>query len=461
MQKSKLADQANACLTNKNVVKKYAKQKNDDIKQQRLAFPKLHGSVTGGEQTPVSEEVQISLQNRFLPLQDIQNDCSCTEPTHSVHTVEISHSMVKQPKNFNSHSQRATNGGKGESCKTQLNSDMEQTSMEVNQTNPKIHIQECSKWQGQDHKNVNSHVTDSNIYLNGNCNLNSIHDINCKPVHVFDINWECKTNGMCVEKQRCIAQTGGYFSFVPQTSLKLYQGPYIQWQHIPDIWQARQIIKNSGTHNYLKCRIPVNSHLNIDRWQYHLKDYWDRQLVDLLHYGFPLDFDRTCPLASTSNNHTSALTDIDHVRRYVEEELQHEAIIGPFNDIPCDLHVSPLMTRAKQDSDKKRTIMDLSWPHNLSVNAGVKKNVYLDTIYELHYPSIDNITDSLVKLGPAAQLYKVDISRAFRHLRVDPADIDLLGFQVDQRHYIDVSTPFGFRHGSLFSRGVLTLSGIS
>ena len=172
--------------------------------------------------------------------------------------------------------------------------------------------------------------------------------------------------------------------------------------------------------------------------------------MDLLHYGFPLDFDRTCPLASTSDNHTSALTDIDHVRRYMEEELQHEAIIGPFDTIPCDLHVSPLMTRAKQDSDKKRTIMDLSWPQNLSVNAGVKKNVYLDTIYDLHYPSIANITDSLVKLGPAAQLYKVDISRAFRHLRVDPVDIDLLGFQVDQHHYIDVSTPFGFRHGSLF-----------
>ena len=94
--------------------------------------------------------------------------------------------------------------------------------------------------------------------------------------------------------------------------------------------------------------------------------------------------------------------------------------------------------------------MDLSWPPGQSVNAGVSKNVYLDTIYSLHYPSIDNITEELVKLGPAAQLYKVDISHAFRHLRVDPADIDLLGFQVDGRHFIDVSTPFGFRHGSLF-----------
>ena len=170
--------------------------------------------------------------------------------------------------------------------------------------------------------------------------------------------------------------------------------------------------------------------------------------MDLLHYGFPLDF--VSNLTSTYNNHTSALADIEHVRQYVEEERQHEAITDPFHTVPCTLHLSPLMTRAKQGSDKKRTIIDLSWPPDCSVNAGVKKDVYLDTIYSLHYPSIDNITEALVKLGPGAQLYKIDISRTFRHLRVDPADIDLLGFQVDRHHYIDVSMPFEFCHGSLF-----------
>ena len=102
----------------------------------------------------------------------------------------------------------------------------------------------------------------------------------------------------------------------------------------------------------------------------------------------------------------------------MKEELQHEAIIGPFDKVPCTLHISPLMTRAKQDYDKKRTIMDLSCLPNYSVNSDVIKNIYLDTVYSLHYPSIDNITAALVKLDPAAQLYKIDISLAFRHLRV-------------------------------------------
>ena len=55
------------------------------------------------------------------------------------------------------------------------------------------------------------------------------------------------------------------------------------------------------------------------------------------------------------------------------------------------------------------------------------QNRYLDSYYYLSYPSIDNIVDGLKKLGPGALLYKVDISRAFRHLKIDPGDLDLLG----------------------------------
>ena len=82
--------------------------------------------------------------------------------------------------------------------------------------------------------------------------------------------------GMCVEKQKCIAQTGGYFGSLPETSFKLYQCPPVYWQDIPTILEAHALVQTSGTHNYLNCRIPVNSHLNIDKWAYHLRDYWDQ-----------------------------------------------------------------------------------------------------------------------------------------------------------------------------------------
>ena len=46
-------------------------------------------------------------------------------------------------------------------------------------------------------------------------------------------------------------------------------------------------------------------------------------------------------------------------------------------------------------------------------------------------------------------LYKVLISRAFRHTRIDPRDIDLLGLR-HKYTFLDVMLPFIFCHGSVF-----------
>ena len=147
-----------------------------------------------------------------------------------------------------------------------------------------------------DVRDLNTHVTDSQPVINGNYEPDNKNILESKPQNVENIVGN--------------AITGVYFGFVPETSLKLYQGPPVYWKDIPSILQAHALVKNSGTHSYLKCRIPVNSHLNIDRWAYYLRNYWDQQIVDLLHYGFPLDFVRSSPLTPTYNNHTSALADI-------------------------------------------------------------------------------------------------------------------------------------------------------
>ena len=39
----------------------------------------------------------------------------------------------------------------------------------------------------------------------------------------------------------------------------------------------------------------------------HLNTYWDQQIVDLLEFGFPLDFNRNVRLQSTDDNHKSAI----------------------------------------------------------------------------------------------------------------------------------------------------------
>lgn len=51
-------------------------------------------------------------------------------------------------------------------------------------------------------------------------------------------------------------------------------------------------------------------------------------------------------------------------------------------------------------------------------------------------------------------MYKVDISRAYRHFRADPSDIDMLGFTFNGQFYTDISIGFGLRSGAMICQRV-------
>ena len=145
----------------------------------------------------------------------------------------------------------------------------------------------------------------------------------------------------------CIQQNGESFDFVPLTPLQLYNGDSVRWDSTPYIIHAHHIIKDSGLPIFLGARIPVKSQLKPCRWRYHLKQYWGKQLPDLIQFGFPLDFDRRQLLCSTDKNHTSALENQQHVAHYISEELSYGALYGPPIQIPFAAHMSPLMVRDK------------------------------------------------------------------------------------------------------------------
>ena len=87
-------------------------------------------------------------------------------------------------------------------------------------------------------------------------------------------------------------------------------------------------------------------------------------------------------------------------------------MIGPFDDLPIKAHISPSMTREKQDSDTRRTIMDISWPSGCSVNGGVQGGTYFGTTFDLHYPSVDDLVNRLNTLGPSAKIFKANFALA-------------------------------------------------
>ena len=137
------------------------------------------------------------------------------------------------------------------------------------------------------------------------------------PSHVF------KNRFQSLDYKNCLYQNDKLFGFVPLNDLMVYTGPEVVWDSIPDIVEAHTKIRNSGIPNFMGMRIPVQSQLKITAWRKYLHHYWDNQLLDLIEFGFPLDFDRNVQLTATEVNHHSALQYHDHVSRYIQQEIEH------------------------------------------------------------------------------------------------------------------------------------------
>ena len=189
-------------------------------------------------------------------------------------------------------------------------------------------------------------------------------------------------------------------------------------------------IRNTKLPNYKFARFPVPSNLNLDAWRHHLKDYHDQRLLQYLTYRFPLSINNPSDLHNTDiKNHHSAMQFPAAIQQYLDKELQLGAMLGPFSSIDYDkFHCSPLLTRPK-DGNKRRVILDLSYPKGASVNDAVTRDRFDDLEFTLTFPTIDNIVDQIKATQGRVLLAKIDVARAFRNLRVDPADAFKFGLR--------------------------------
>ena len=211
-----------------------------------------------------------------------------------------------------------------------------------------------------------------------------------------------------------------------------------------------------GRHNFEGARCRVPSGLCISAWKQYLAGYHDKQLVPFLEYGWPINFDRTAVLQSTLQNHASAVQHGEDIQFYIDTELGHQALLGPFSGPPvAPTHISPLMTRPKKGSTHRRVIMDLYWPAGASIIEGVDGEWYWGREARIRLPTVQFMEDKLLELGPGTFTYKTDLSRGYRQLRVDPSDWPLLGFQNKGEIYLDICPPFGLKTSALFMQRTL------
>ena len=207
-------------------------------------------------------------------------------------------------------------------------------------------------------------------------------------------------------------------------------------------------IRSTGVPNYCEARIPLVSGLNIKAWETYLRDYPDTLLIEYLKFGFPMSISNNDALNITSVvNHHSATQFTDEVDEYFKKELEKGAILGPIAEVRSDMfHCSPLLTRPK-DVIKRRVILNLSHPNGSSVNEFVDSYRFDHRPFTLKLISIDDIVKEILDLNDP-MLFKIDVARAFRNLRVDPVDVLKLGMNWDDQYYLSSAVVFGWKHGT-------------
>ena len=303
----------------------------------------------------------------------------------------------------------------------------------------------------------NANFQSSKMSANTNQAVKNSVDLNCDK-YDLDLRFRPRHREAVAKAKNCKSfkdwdsQTSDKYGFIPLSDMILPKKNRKN-SSLATIFDIHRSIVDTNTHNFMEAQIEIKSQLNPDAWDKYLQNYWDQQLPLLIRYGFPLDFNPASPLHHEEINHASANLFVQDVAHYLQEETSFTAILGPFDSPPIkNMHISPFMTRPKPSSDHRRVIIDLSYPKGQSVNQGVSSEQYLNTAFILSLPTIDNITQKIRKYGKGSLIYKIDISRAFRHVKIDPDSYFLLGLKLD-KYFLDTCLPFGYRHGSaIFQR---------
>ena len=147
-------------------------------------------------------------------------------------------------------------------------------------------------------------------------------------------------------------------------------------------------------------------------------------------------------------NHASATHHPTQVDHYVNTELGYGTLQGhpPFAPL---FQTSPLMTTPKKHSEKRRVILDLSFPPDASVNYGIPRDMYLNEPFKLHLPGAQDLCRLIIQQGPGCLMWSVDLHRGYRQLHVCHLDCRLLGIHWAGHYYFDTAVPFGVRWGAM------------
>ena len=146
--------------------------------------------------------------------------------------------------------------------------------------------------------------------------------------HAIDVNKVSNIDSEIFQEWR--RQSACNFGFVPLGAQLMPEVDVINDGADLNPIEMHFAVRKTNKPNFMSARIPVKGQLNVEAWCEHLGEYWDQQLLQLIQFGFPLDFNRACHIKSETGNHKSAVDYATDIDAYIAEEKKYDAILGPY-----------------------------------------------------------------------------------------------------------------------------------
>ena len=185
--------------------------------------------------------------------------------------------------------------------------------------------------------------------------------------------------------------------------------------------------------------------------------YEDLEVIEWMRYGWPMGrLPSLVDPAITNKNHKGATEHQEALKKYIVKEQKYGAVMGPYPNIPFQgkVGISPLSTRPKKDTEERRIILDLSFPIGNSVNDGIQKDSYRGLPAKLTFPKVDDFSLRIYELAKGCMMFKIDLSRYFRQLPLDPGDYSLIGYIIEGQIYFDKVLPMDMRSAPYIAQRV-------
>ena len=195
-------------------------------------------------------------------------------------------------------------------------------------------------------------------------------------------------------------------------------------------------------------------------WKVALQSYFDAAEINaMLEFGWDFAFTSEPHPKDATRNLASALQAPHDVDTYIKTELEHGAILGPFNpqDLPFQVFHSPLGTVPKVPV--RRTITDCSQIGE-GINSFISAHDHRGQTWKITLPTTATIVDLIKenrRLHPGKQLtmFKCDYSRWYRWFRIDPGQAIYFAIAWNGFSYIDACLSFGNRAAALCAQRVM------